>query len=228
MEIYNNIRPTSQTIYDCYNGLIFSDDTRVFNKMVKKIELYNVVKSIPGDIVEFGVFKGAGIALFLKLKRLNEPNSIMKVIGFDYFQPNNLLCTLDGLNKEMMQCILDRVEPNDLLIENVEERLSCFNKEDYFLIQGNAVDESKKYYEENVGARIKLLYMDLDLGDPTYNILKNIWCKVVKGGVVVFDEYGYHKWDESNGVDKFLSEIEGQYELIDTKIFAPTLYILKK
>ena len=195
---------------------------------MKKIELYNVVKSIPGDIVEFGVFKGAGIALFLKLKRLNEPNSIMKVIGFDYFQPNNLLCTLDGLNKEMMQCILDRVEPNDLLIENVEERLSCFNKEDYFLIQGNAVDESKKYYEENVGARIKLLYMDLDLGDPTYNILKNIWCKVVKGGVVVFDEYGYHNWDESNGVDKFLSEIEGQYELIDTKIFAPTLYILKK
>ena len=39
--------------------------------------------------------------------------------------------------------------------------------------------------------------MDLDLGEPTYNVLKILWKKVVKNGFVVFDEYAYHKWDES-------------------------------
>jgi len=51
--------------------------------------------------------------------------------------------------------------------------------------------------------------------------------KVVKNGIVVFDEYAYHKWDESDGVDKFLKEVEGQYTFVDTKIGSPTAYIIK-
>jgi hypothetical protein len=64
--IYNGLQATSQSIYDSFNNLMFSEDTRVFHKMVKKIELYNEVRHLNGDIVEFGVFKGAGMALFLK------------------------------------------------------------------------------------------------------------------------------------------------------------------
>ena len=77
--------PTSQDIYDSYNSLLFSQDKRVFNKMTKKIELYMQIKDLVGDICEFGVFKGAGLALFLKLKSMYEPNSLMKIIGFDFF-----------------------------------------------------------------------------------------------------------------------------------------------
>ncbi len=225
--IYNGTKDTSQEVYDCYNGLMFSDDKRVFSKMVKKIEIYHLVKDLAGDIVEFGVFKGAGLALFLKLKQLYEPNSIMKVIGFDFFQPSSLINTLDGLNQSMMLSVLNRVGSDDLTLQSVEQRLGFFDKNDFLLIQGEAVEECKKYYQFNVGARIKILYMDLDLGDPTYDICKELWCKIVKGGIIVFDEYGYHQWDESNGVDKFLKEIDGQYEIVNTKIISPTLYIIK-
>ena len=69
--------------------------------------------------------------------------------------------------------------------------------------------------------------MDIDLGEPTYKVLKSLWNKVVKNGVIVFDEYGFHKWDESDGVDKFLKEIEGSYKLVNTKICNPSLYIIK-
>ena len=69
--------------------------------------------------------------------------------------------------------------------------------------------------------------MDLDLSDSTYAIIKVLWKKLVKGGIIVFDEYAYHKWDESDGVDKFLKEIPGEYEFIDTKISSPTAYIRK-
>ena len=53
-DIYNNTATTSQTAYDAYNTLVFSSDKRVFNKMVKRIELYMCVKDLPGDIMEVG------------------------------------------------------------------------------------------------------------------------------------------------------------------------------
>jgi hypothetical protein len=195
--------------------------------MMKKTELYMKVKDLAGDILEFGVFKGAGMALFLNLKKMYEPNSIMKVIGFDFFNSEALTDTLDGLNRSMMTAVLNRVDSNELSVENVKKRLSVFNGDTYKLIEGEAVANSKQFCLDNPGARIKILYMDIDLGEPTYNILKILWNKVVKEGVVVFDEYGYHKWDESDGVDKFLKEIHGQYTFIDTKVGSPTAYIIK-
>ena len=83
--IYNGIVATSQSVYDAYNSFIFANDSRVFNKMIKRSELYLCVKGLVGDILEFGVFKGASIALWLKLLDMYEPNSITKVLGFDYF-----------------------------------------------------------------------------------------------------------------------------------------------
>jgi hypothetical protein len=185
------------------------------------------VKELVGDILEFGVFRGSGMAIFLKLYELYEPNSVSKVIGFDHFNRDNTLNDLEGLNKDYMDCVLSRVDNNELSINSVSKNLSVFNANRYLLIEGDAIKMSRQFSTENPGARIKLLYMDLDLGDPTYNVLKILWNKVVKGGIVVFDEYAYHKWDEANGVDKFLKEIDGQYEIFNTKIHNPTMYIKK-
>lgn len=226
-DIYNSIKETPQSIYDSYNNLIFSADNRVFTKMTKKIELYLKVKDLAGDIIEFGVFKGAGMALFLNLKEMYEPNSLMKVIGFDFFNTTKMLDTLDGLNKSMMSNVLNRVDNNELSYTSVNKRLSNFNTDNYKLFEGEAVSKCNQFNLESPGARIKLLYMDLDLGEPTYNILKILWNKIVKNGIIILDEYAYHKWDESNGVDKFLKEIEGQYIFFDTKISSPTAYIHK-
>ena len=227
MSIYNNTKETSQSIYDSYNTLMFSNDTRVFNKMTKKIEIYYQVKDLLGDIVEFGVFKGSGLAIFLKLRNMYEANSLTKVIGFDYFNTNLLLDELSGLNHSMMTDVVNRVNKDDLSLVSVNKRLSVFNSDNYMLIQGDAVSKSIEFNNENPGARIKLLYMDIDLGEPTYKILITLWNKVVKGGIVVFDEYGYHTWDESDGVDKFLKTIEGQYTFINTGISSPSAYIKK-
>jgi hypothetical protein len=226
-EFYNNVRASPQSVYDSYNNLMFSADHRVFNKMAKKIELYLQVKDLPGDIVEVGVFKGAGLGLFLNLKAMYEPNSLMKVIGFDFFNPGTLLESLDGLNKTMMETVVSRVSEKDISLESVTQSLSKFNEESYLLVQGDAVTKCREFNASNPGARIKLLYMDIDVGEPTYEILSTLWKKVVKNGIIVFDEYAYHKWDESDGVDKFLKDIKGEYEFVDTKIYSPTAYIRK-
>jgi len=226
-DIYNSVKETPQTVYDSYNSLMFSGDARVFNKMMKRAELYMQVKELAGDILEFGVFKGAGLALFLNLKMMYEPNSLMKVIGFDYFNSEKLTNSLDGLNKTMMSAVLNRAQSDELSITSVKRRLSNFKEDTYKLIEGEALANAIQFKMENPGARIKLLYMDLDLGEPTYKILKVLWNKVVKNGIIVFDEYAYHKWDESDGVDKFLKEVEGQYTFVDTKIGSPSAYLVK-
>ena len=55
----------------------------------------------------------------------------------------------------------------------------------------------------------------------------HLWDKIVVGGIILFDEYGYHKWSESNAVDKFLDKIKGKYSLHNTNVATPTLYIIK-
>jgi len=225
--IYNGLQATSQSIYDSFNNLMFSEDTRVFHKMVKKIELYNEVRHLNGDIVEFGVFKGAGMALFLQLTKLNEPHGLTKVIGFDYFKPANTLNDLSGANKDLMQNVLTRVNEDELSLANVKARLNRIQNPNFLLVEGEAVSKANEYYDANPGARIKLLYMDLDVGEPTYQILKRLWDRIIVNGIIVCDEYGYHQWDESDGVDKFLKEITGCYRIVNTHISSPTLYIIK-
>ena len=64
-----------QKIYDNFNGFILSTDTKVFGKLLARTLLMDQVKDLPGDIVECGVFKGTGLATFLKLKRYMCPGS---------------------------------------------------------------------------------------------------------------------------------------------------------
>lgn len=227
LSIYNGVEATAQTVYDSYNNFIFSKDMRVFNKMIKRTELYLDVKGLVGDILEFGVFKGASIALWLKLIDMYEPNSITKVIGFDFFNSNQVVDGLNGLNNLMMANVINRVEHNELTLEAVSSKLANFNTSRYKLIQGDAVDTSQIMVNNNPGLKIKMLYMDLDVGEPTYKILLKLWHRVCINGIIVFDEYAYHQWDESVGVDKFLKTIRGKYEQFATGIYSPTFYIKK-
>jgi len=230
LNIYNGVPETKQTIYDSYNNLVFSDDKRVFHKMTKKIELYLDICKGPifGDIVEFGVFKGGGLALWLKLRDMYEPHSLTKVIGFDFFDSEATINSLTPENKELMKSVLERVSNKDLSIEAVNSKLTNFNTENYILIKGDAVKLSKEYYRKNIGAKIKILYMDLDVGEPTYKILLQLWEHLSIGGIIICDEYGFHSWDETLGVDKFISNLDkGTYDLKITNIISPTLIIRK-
>ena len=73
--------------------------------------------------------------------------------------------------------------------------------------------------------RISVLYLDMDLYEPTYYALQMLWNNIVSGGVVVFDEYAYHSWSESDAADQFVRE--NKLKLIKTNIKTPTAYIVK-
>jgi hypothetical protein len=93
------------------------------------------------------------------------------------------------------------------------------------LIEGDVSETTKAFSQDNPGFKISLLYMDLDLEIPTYDTLVNLWGNVTRGGLIVFDEYGYHKWSESKGVDRFIKERNLEIKSLD--FACPTAYIKK-
>jgi hypothetical protein len=226
LEITHN----SQSLYDSFNHFIINEDKRVFNKLIARTLLYDKVKDIAGDIVECGVFKGTGLFTFLKLKRLFNPNSYKKVIGFDFFDTKQLLSSIkNDKEKENMSNLFEyRKFAHEKSFKNILDKKvkECgFEEYEYLLVEGNVIETTKKFTENNVGFKISLLYMDLDLEEPTYETLSNLWDNVSIGGIVVFDEYGYHKWSESKGVDRFLKE--KNLKIKNLNYMCPTAFLEK-
>jgi hypothetical protein len=220
----------SNVFYDHFNGFILSEDKRVFNKLIARTLLYDKVKDIAGDIVECGVFKGSGIFTFLKLKRLFNPNSYKKIIGFDFFDTKKLLSSIkDDKEKKNMSNLFEyrefEHEKNFKTILEKKIKECGFDEYEYLLVEGDVIETTKKFSEDNVGFKISLLYMDLDLEEPTYETLVNLWGNVSSGGIVVFDEYGYHKWSESIGVDRFLKE--KNLKIKNLNYMCPTAFLEK-
>ena len=45
---------------------------------------------------------------------------------------------------------------------------------------------------------------------------------------LAFPQYEYHKFDESNGVDRFLKEMKIGYAVESTHFFTPSAFMVKK
>jgi hypothetical protein len=218
-----------QKIYDNFNGFILSTDTKVFGKLLARTLLMEQVKDLPGDIVECGVFKGTGLATFLKLKKYMCPNTVKKVIGFDFFDSDKLLETLTGIDKEAMSTLFKerKFEHKDNYVNYFAENIKKmgFLDHEFDLVAGDVCLTSKEFVSSRPGFRISLLYLDLDLDKPTYEVLQNMWDRVVSGGIVVFDEYAFHKWSEADGVDRFFKDKNIQVKSLN--YICPSAYVVK-
>lgn len=229
----NKLNDIEQSVYDKFNNFIFSDDLKLTGKLLHRFEYFLKTKDLPGDIVEVGVFKGSGISSFNKFIQIYCPNSNKKVIGFDIFdtvEASNVLDKDGTFDKNNMITVYDRVDSNDLTLESVKKRLELtkINSDKYKLVKGDVESSIPKFLQENPGFRISLLYIDVDLERPTYFTLKHLWDRILPNGVILFDEYEYHKFSESNGVEKFLREINLDYELKSTNWISPTAFLIKK
>lgn len=220
---------TRQKIFDGLNDFIISEDTKVFGKLLARIELVTKIKNIPGDIVECGVFKGSGIFTFLKIKRFLFPNGNRKIIGFDFFDNEELVKNIEDKHdkKEMNELFESRNFSHQNYFDELRKKILDYNfkEHEFQLVKGDIIKTSKDFVEKNPGFKISLLYLDLDLDEPTYHTLVNFWERMSIGGIIVFDEYAHHVWSESKGVDKFIKEKKVEIHYLD--YVSPTAYIVK-
>ena len=97
------------------------------------------------------------------------------------------------------------------------------------IVKGDITKTLPAYLAAAPGTRVSMLHCDLDIYHPTLSTLKECWPRVVKGGIVVFDEYAVEAWEESNAADEFLAslEIAPQLKTIPNAS-SPTAYFVKE
>lgn len=199
-------------LWDSYNTLLMSSDTSRLQKILVRYELFKISSSVPGDIVECGVFKGAGWMYWLKLLHLYSHGEQKRVLGFDVFS-NFATSLLDYEEKSAKdftsEAEFEGVDPEDLL---TEARMAGFSNGE--LIGGDVVETIPNYAAKNPGFRISLLNLDFDTYHGTKVALETFYEFLSPGAVVVFDEYGKRGWGESDAVDEFLKNKNEKLEAI--------------
>lgn len=183
-----------------YNQFLKKTNVNRLQKILAKYELFKKVINIPGDICECGVFKGSGIFTWVKLMMIFKPNNDFKVVGFDLFGKKKEKLNFKYKVDKKVQAWhnFGTINPNEL--KKICEDWGFKNLK---LYPGDVKKTTKKYAKENFGSRISLLYLDVDNYDGTLAILKNLYSKMAKGGIIVFDEYGFKGHGESEAIDKF-------------------------
>ena len=218
-----------QELYDGFNNFMISSDLKIFGKLLARTLIFNKVKDVPGDIVECGVFKGTGIFTLLKLKRYFCPNTYKKIIGFDFFNSKELVEFLSPQDKKSMTLLFEgrNFSHEKSYKQNLEKKIleSGFQDHEFELIDGDVSKTIIDFRENRPGAKISLLYLDLDLEQPTYDVLTALWDRVSSGGIIVFDEYAYHNWSESIGVDRFFQN--KNIKINSLNFVAPSAYVIK-
>ena len=167
------------------------------------LSLLEDIKTIPGDICEFGTWKGATAIYIAKMLDEIEPQSSRKIIVFDNFsglpQPNEIN---DGA-KSFSTIGLYKGD-----LESMQKIISIFDLEHRIeIIQGDANKTIPEYFHKKNPTLISLAYFDFDFYDPTKTGWEYIKNRLFDGSLLVFDE-GLNK-------DEYIGEYLAMKEIID-------------
>ena len=214
-----------QQLWDFYNGLLMSPDVERIRKLLVRYDLFRLSLDIPGDVVECGVFKGAGLMYWLKLLHIFSSGSTKRVVGFDTF--GSFADSLLDYERKTAGAYVtasnfEGVDPED--IRRLAEAAGLANRLD--LVAGDLGETGPKYTADNPGFRISLLHLDLDAYAGTKAALESLWPRVSRGGIVVLDEYGARGWGESQAVDEYFAGQSVEIRAVPNAS-QPTAYIVK-
>ena len=89
-------------------------------------------------------------------------------------------------------------------MDELKRVFACKSFQNYEFIQGDILDTVPQYASEHPELKIALLHIDVDVYKPSATILNHLLDKVVKGGLVVFDDYGTVA-GETRAIDEYFS-----------------------
>lgn len=212
-------------VFEAENQFYRRCQTDRMSKFLAHAKLYELSLGLPGHFAEAGVFKGASFCRFRKLGRLFHPDHTRRFIGFDVF--GKFPAPEYGPDKAELerQWLIDgsqsisKAELHELLreqglVDNVD------------LVEGDVRETIARYLAERQQMSFAIVNIDLDLYEPTKAALRQLFPLVVRGGVVILDDYeGFP--GAKRAVDEYLAE-QKRSERIQKFSFAYTPCFLIK
>ncbi len=189
--------------YEIENRFYLDLETKRIAKMLAHYELYKMIIDKPGDIIEMGVFKGASFMRWAKFRNIFENNFSRKIIGFDIFGEFPEADEIDKITREKFITTAGNL---GISVEELKEKLDELNlNENINLIKGDITKTIVPYLNENPQTRVALLHVDVDLLEPTKQSIEKFYKYMTKGGIMVFDDYGYFP-DANEVIDEFVKQ----------------------
>ncbi|MGA8026513.1 MAG: TylF/MycF/NovP-related O-methyltransferase [Bryobacteraceae bacterium] len=212
--------------WNSFNDFLFHGEVDRFTKLLARYELYKRVIDLPGDIVEGGVFKGAGVLYWARLAQIFNPLSLRRIIGFDTFggYPGS---TSRDHDKEAGEKFLTGANYTGGSPSEILEKASALGLSQRIeLIEGDSTKTIGEYARNNPGFRIAILNLDFDIYEPTAAALEALYPLIVPNGIIVFDEYASRGWGESDAIDAFFKDKHVVYHSIPWAL-SPTAFVCK-
>lgn len=187
-------------------------------------ELFKKVVDLPGVIVDLGVFRGASTFTWAKLCEIFCSTDVRKVVyGFDTFEGFPSLSNEDGPEDTLQDVRAGgyfggtTVERDLSLAQaamNHDRHLKHINRIDF--IKGDVSETIPAFVEaKGNGLRIALLNLDVDLYEPTKVALEHFVPLMVRGGIIILDEYAVDTFGgESKAVDEYFVRTFGKRPVI--------------
>jgi hypothetical protein len=156
-------------------------------------ELYQLIQSRPGIIMEFGVWWGANLTLLESLRSVYEPyNWTRKVVGFDTFEGYPEVGPKDSTSSHAAvggYAVSPDYEAHlEQLLQAHEADNVMAHIKKYELVKGDVVQTLEQYLEGNPQTLVALAYFDLALYEPTKKCLETIRPYLMRGSVLAMDE----------------------------------------
>lgn len=174
-------------------------------------ELYKKTLEVEGHIFEFGCKWGSNLSLFTALRGIYQPyHHNKKIFGFDTFSG------LKGVSEKDYNAIADENSyatnknwneelENILAIQESFNPISHIKK--YQIIKGDVRKTLKPFLKKNKHIIASLVYLDMDIYEPTKHVLREMLPFLTKGSIIVFDE---SNWEAFPGPTIALDEIFGK------------------
>lgn len=167
---------------------------QAISKFLVRLEIFKQILEVNGSIIECGVLHGAGLFTFAKLSAIFEPvNHTRKIIGFDTFEGFPSVSDEDkgtGSSSHLSSGGLAGSNLTDLeqavVLFDANRNLSHIPKIE--LIKGDLTITGPEYVKNNPHLVISLLYLDMDIYQPTKVALQTFLPRMPKGAIVAFDE----------------------------------------
>ncbi|MFW3341616.1 TylF/MycF/NovP-related O-methyltransferase [Aliarcobacter butzleri] len=187
-------------MFDYENGFYATSTEARFGKFIAHYELYKKIVNLPGAVIECGLFKGNSFFRFAHFRDLLESRYSRKIIGFDIF--GTFPKTNFEEDKKYLENFTNSAGESSIDINEIEKIMKYKKLENYEFVKGDINKTIPEYCKNNEHLKIALLHIDTDVYEPAVTILENMYDRVVRGGIIMFDDYGTFP-GETKAVDEF-------------------------
>ena len=216
------MKKNSISIWEVENIFYQKSNISRIGKLIYHYEIYNIIKNLPGDILEFGVFKGSSLIRFMTFRSILENNYSRKIYGFDTF---NKFPSQKRKNDKKLRKNFTKDAGNPITKKKLNKILLDKKFENFELVEGDVLKTLDKFLKKNPNLKISLLHLDMDVYNSTKFVINKLKDKIVKKGIILIDDYGTVE-GATKVIDNFLVKNK-KLELKKLSFYKVPSYIVK-